>query len=143
MWQETCEGKGQQNSEKQKVQAKLLLVGKVFPEMLLKRILRTPYALSQSLCQESNREELLQEKCCHSGSPLRLRYSHTSSVISHFCVARCAGIECGVKTVQSKDQLLSPCMESLNALPLPTERSRSRRKLSPRSAFLPDWGFPR
>lgn len=53
-----CEGKGQHNSEKQEVQAKLLLVGKVLPGMLLKCILRTPYALSQSLCQQSNRKEL-------------------------------------------------------------------------------------
>lgn len=53
-----CEGKGQCNSEKQEVQAKLLLVGKVLPGMLLKHILRTPYALSHSLCQQSRREEL-------------------------------------------------------------------------------------
>lgn len=58
LWQEMCEGKGQHNSEKQEVQAKLLLVGKVLPGMLLKCILRTPYALSQSLCQQSNRKEL-------------------------------------------------------------------------------------
>lgn len=53
-----CEGKGQCNSEKQEVQAKLLLVGEVLPGMSLKHILRTPYALSQSLCQQSSTEEL-------------------------------------------------------------------------------------
>lgn len=58
LWQEMCEGKGQYNSEKQEVQAKLLLVGEVLPGMSLKGILRTPYALSQSFCQQSSREEL-------------------------------------------------------------------------------------
>lgn len=53
-----CEGKGQRNSEKQEVQAKLLLVGEVLPGMSLKGILRTPYAFSQSFCQQSSREEL-------------------------------------------------------------------------------------
>lgn len=124
--QEMREGKGQQDSEKWEVRAKLLLVGEVLPGMLLKHILRRPYAVSQSFCQQPNREELLHKTCCRSGPPLRLHYSRASTGIGHFCTAGRAGIECRVKTIHGKKNRFHPS-QSESTLRFQTSLRRPQR----------------